>query len=237
MKMDFTGTTSIEDALAEREKQFMHNDYESDSEIHSRIHHLINSARAGDIAARDELLESCRNYVSVIARTNVETWMRAKVDASDLVQQTMLEAYEGFQNFDGVSEAEWLGWLRQILAHNTQDFIRKFRTEKRNVKKEIRLNPQFPNGSAPGIDLSAHLQTPSQLMIQNEREFELANAIAELTADYQEVIQLRNLQRLPFDEVAERMGRSRGAVQMLWGRALKQLQEILSQNHDVSESE
>ncbi len=207
------------------------------SSITSRILLLIQQARAGDEAARDELLECCRNYVNVIARTNVETWMRAKVDASDLVQQTMLEAYEGFQNFEGATEAEWLGWLRQILTHNTQDFIRKFRTGKRDANKEVRLNPQVSNESAPAIDLSAQLQTPSQLMIQNEREFELANAIAQLSEDYQEVIQLRNLQRLPFDEVAERMGRSRGAVQMLWGRALKQLQEILSQNRDASQAE
>ncbi len=200
----------------------------ANSQDHSRIHSLILQAKEGDEEARDELLKCCRNYVNVIARTNVETWMRAKVDASDLVQQTMLEAYRGFQDFEGTSEAEWLGWLKQILAHNTQDFIRKFRAAKRDVKREVRMQPQSPNESAPGINLSAQLQSPSQFMIQNEREFELADAIAQLSEDYQEVIQLRNLQRLPFDEVAERMGRSRGAVQMLWARALKQLQESLS---------
>ena len=202
----------------------------SNSQDHSRIHRLILQAKEGDEAARDELLECCRNYVNVIARTNVETWMRAKVDASDLVQQTMLEAYQGFQDFEGRTEAEWLGWLKQILAHNTHDFIRKFRAAKRDVKREVRMQPQSPNESAPGIDLSAQLQTPSQFMIQNEREIELANAIAQLSEDYQEVIQLRNLQRLSFDEVAQRMGRTRGAVQMLWARALKQLQETLSQS-------
>lgn len=202
----------------------------ANSQNQSRIHRLILQAKEGDEEARDELLECCRNYVNVIARANVETWMRAKVDASDLVQQTMLEAYQGFQDFEGKTEAEWLGWLKQILAHNTHDFIRKFRAAKRDVKLEVRLQPQSPNESSPGIELSAQLQTPSQFMIQNEREIELADAIAQLTEDYQEVIQLRNLQRLPFDEVAQRMGRSRGAVQMLWARALKQLQETLSQS-------
>lgn len=200
----------------------------ANSQDHSRIHRLILQAKEGDEQSRDELLECCRNYVNVIARTNVETWMRAKVDASDLVQQTMLEAYQGFQDFEGTSEAEWLGWLKQILAHNTHDFIRKFRAAKRDVKREVRMQPS-PGESSPGIDLSAQLQTPSQFIIQNEREIELADAIARLSEDYQEVIQLRNLQRLPFDEVAERMGRSRGAVQMLWARALKELQETLSQ--------
>lgn len=206
----------------------------SEAQYQSRIRRLLVSARSGDVEARDELLECCRNYVNVIARTNIETWMRAKVDASDLVQETMLEAYQGFQNFDGTSEAEWLGWLKQILAHNTHDFIRKYRAAKRDAKLEVRIQNSSPNFSMPAIDLSAQLPTPSQLMIQNEREFELANAIAQLNKDYQEVIQLRNLQRLSFDEVAERMGRSRGAVQMLWARALKRLQEILSPESDES---
>ena len=157
--------------------------------------------------------------------------MRAKVDASDLVQQTLLEAHRGFQDFQGATEGEWLGWLRQILAHNTHDFIRKYRAGKRDVKKEIRIEQQSPNASAAQmIDLSAQLQSPSQVLMGHEREFELANAIANLPEDYQEVIQLRNLQRLPFDEVATRMNRTRGAVQMLWMRALKKLQEVLAEN-------
>ena len=204
----------------------------SESERVSKVTALIASARQGDQAARDELFEYCRNYVNVIARSNVETWMRAKVDASDLVQQTLLEAHKGFQDFQGASEGEWLGWLRQILAHNTHDFIRKYRAGKRDVKKEFPIQQQSPNASERMIDLSAQLQTPSQIMIGHEREFELANAISQLPDDYQEVIQLRNLQRLPFDDVAERMGRTRGAVQMLWMRALKKLQDLLAEDSD-----
>lgn len=204
----------------------------ADADSDSPILELIRDAKAGDIDARNQLLKGCRNYIRLIARTNVETWMNAKVDASDIVQQTLLEAYQGFENFEGVTEAEWYGWIKQILTHNTQDFIRKLRAGKRDAKLEVPLAPQGNRTSAPVIDLSAHLSSPSQLMIKSEREFELANAIAELPDDYQEVIQLRNLQRLSFDDIAERMQRSRGAVQMLWARALKRLQEILSSDQD-----
>lgn len=203
------------------------------SQQEERVRELISKAKGGDEAARDELLEGCRNYVRLMARSQVETWMQTKVDASDLIQQTLLEAYQGLSQFEGESEAEWYAWIKQILAHNTQDFIRQFRTAKRDARKEVRLNRQGDDDSIRALDLSAKLQTPSQLLIQDEREFELANAIAQLNEDYQEVIQLRNLQRLPFDEVAERMGRSRGAVQMLWARALKQLQEILNESASV----
>ena len=55
-------------------------------------------------------------------------------------QQTMLEAHRAFPQFDGGTEGEWLAWLRKILSHNTQDFIRRMRTEKRGGAKEIPLN-------------------------------------------------------------------------------------------------
>ena len=63
-----------------------------------------------------------------------------------------------------------------------------------------------------------------------EREFQVADALTRLPEDYQEVIVLRNLERLPFEEVAQRMGRSRPATQMLWMRAVRKLQEELGRD-------
>ncbi len=71
-------------------------------------------------------------------------------------------------------------------------------------------------------------ETPSQAFLRKERELELADALARLSPDHREVILLRNLQRLPFDEVARRMDRSRPAAQMLWMRAMSKLQEALA---------
>ena len=195
-------------------------------EQQSRIQILLQHAREGDVAAREELFECCRNYIAVLARTHVESWMRKKVDASDLVQQTLLEAHQGFQNFKGQAEEEWLAWLRQILAHNTHDFVRRFRTAKRAAGKELELDRPGTTGGR-GIDLSDALPTPSQVAIRHEQQIELADALMKLSPDHQEVIHLRNLQRLPFDEIAERMGRTRPAAQMLWMRALKKLEELL----------
>ncbi|MCA9018749.1 MAG: hypothetical protein KDA74_01295, partial [Planctomycetaceae bacterium] len=78
---------------------------------------LIQRTRAGDRAAENELLQKCRAYISLVARAQIEGWMRTKVDASDLVQQTLLEAHQGLEQFKGETEAEWLGWLRGILKH------------------------------------------------------------------------------------------------------------------------
>lgn len=197
----------------------------------SLVIRLLRDARAGDGAARDELFAQCRNYVALVARTQVESWMNAKVDASDLVQQTLLEAHRGFADFRGATEAEWLAWLRQILAHNTHDFIRRFRTDKRRVGREQRLDAPIdgPGGSL-FHDPPDGGETPSQFIAQQEREIELANAISQLSDDHREVIVLRNLQRLSFNEVAERMQRSRPAVQMLWMRAIRKLEELLRES-------
>ena len=192
---------------------------------------LLQQAREGDEAARDELFAQCRNYVAIVARTQVESWMNAKVDASDLVQQTLLEAHRGFTGFRGETEAEWLGWLRQILSHNTHDFIRRYRTDKRKVGREQRLDAPI-NGPGGSLfhDPPDSGDSPSQFIAQQEREIELANAISQLSEDHQEVIVLRNLQRLSFNEVAERMDRTRPAVQMLWMRAIHKLEELLRES-------
>lgn len=200
----------------------------------SQIRELILKARAGDDAARERLFNCCRNYVNVVARTQVESWMRRKVDASDLVQQTMLEAYQAFDQFEGEQEAEWLGWLRKILSHNTQDFIRRYRTAKREANREVHLESTRDDNNKP-VDLQGDVGTPSQFLMKHEAQIRVADAIAQLSPDHQEVIHLRNLQRLPFEEVAERMGRTRPAVQMLWFRALKKIQEILGTDEDLSE--
>jgi len=194
------------------------------------VSELLKQARAGDQSARDRLFTVCRNYVSVAARSEVASWLKAKVDASDLVQQTLLEAHRGMANFRGESEAEWLAWLRRILAHNAADYVRRFHgVEKRRVGREVSL--QAGDDSDRGdLQLDGDVETPSQLVMQKELQLQVADALTQLSEDHQEVIILRNMQRLPFDEVAERMRRTRPATQMLWMRAIKKLQEVLQKS-------
>jgi RNA polymerase sigma-70 factor, ECF subfamily len=189
---------------------------------------LLNRARDNGPSDLDRLFASCRNYLGIVARAQVESWLQAKVDASDLIQETLLEAYRDFEHFRGTTEAEWLAWLRRILAHNAANFVRQYRgTEKRQARREVAL--AGPGGSAAGglPDPAAQGESPSELLLRKERELLVADALARLTPDHREVIMLRNLQRLPFQEVAERMGRSRPATQMLWMRAIQKLQEVL----------
>lgn len=187
---------------------------------------LLQRARGNDPRELDRLFGTCRNYLNVLARVQVESWLRTKVDASDLIQQTLLEAYRDFQRFHGSTEAEWLAWLRQILMHNAANFVRQYRaTGKRQIGREVSVE-RLPNERG-GPALVAPGASPSELCMRQEQDLLLADALAQLPDDYREVIVMRNLQRLSFQEVADRMERSRPAVQMLWGRALDKLQQIL----------
>jgi RNA polymerase sigma-70 factor, ECF subfamily len=194
-----------------------------------RFSSLLEGARQGDVDSRERLFALCRSYLGVAARSQVETWLRRKVDASDLIQETMLDACRDFDRFQGRTEQEWLAWLRKILAHNAADFVRHYRgTSKRAAAREVPFRDPADSASPGAPEPAAPLPTPSQEFLQLDTELRVAAALGQLPADYQEVIMLRNLQRMPFNEVAKRMSRSRPAVQMLWMRAIHKLQESLA---------
>ena len=155
-----------------------------------------------------------------------------KVDASDLVQETMLEAHRDFERFRGGTEQEWLAWLKRILARNAADFVRRYcGTAKRRAGREVAFrHPGDSTGVGGVAEPAAPTATPSQEFLRIDAAVaDDGAALAELPPDYQEVIVLRNLQRLPFQEVAARMGRSRPAVQMLWMRAVRKLEEAMGE--------
>ena len=201
---------------------------DAESSERPNVSELIELARRGDPEGRERLFELCRGYLGFVARCQVESWLRVKVDASDLVQQTMLEAHRDFNGFQGSSEKEWLAWLRKILSHNAADFVRHYRgTAKRQAGREVRFCDPADTVARGAPEPAAPGATPSQEFLRLDNELRMTAALADLPPDYQEVIVLRNLQRLPFNDVAERMGRSRPAVQMLWMRAIKKMQEVL----------
>jgi RNA polymerase sigma-70 factor (ECF subfamily) len=195
----------------------------------SEIDDLIRRAQEGDAECRERLFTLCRGYLGFAARAQVESWLKVKVDASDLVQQTMLEAHRDFHRFQGDSEQQLLAWLRKILINNLGDFVRHYRgTAKRRIGREVRFRAGGESGCTGGApEPVAPDGSPSQEFLRRDDELQLIAALEKLPPDYQEVIFLRNLQRLPFNEVAESMQRSRPAAQMLWKRAIDKLREVM----------
>jgi RNA polymerase sigma-70 factor (ECF subfamily) len=188
---------------------------------------LLARARGGDGAARGRLLDLYRNYLRLLARTQIDAELRVRLDPSDLVQETLLEAHRDFERFTGASEGELLAWLRRILVRNLVDEAKRFRTRKRGAGRQQSLEELLDRSSADfDRKLAAGTSTPSAQAARREQAVILADALARLPADYREVIILRNLEQLPFEEIARRLGRSSGAARMLWARALEKLSRL-----------
>jgi RNA polymerase sigma-70 factor (ECF subfamily) len=191
--------------------------------------HLLHEARAGDAAVLGQLLELYRRYLTLLARLQIGQRLQGKIDASDLVQETYLEAHRNFARFHGASEGQLIRWLRQILAAKLVDLLRRYLgTQGRDVRLEREIEAAFDRSSVL-LDrgLLAPQPSPSQQAVQREQAVLLADAIAELPDDYREVIVLRHLEGLTFPQVALRMQRSLDSVEKLWMRALVRLRQLL----------
>jgi RNA polymerase sigma-70 factor (ECF subfamily) len=181
-------------------------------------------------------LERYRSWLGLLARLQVDARFRAKFDASDIVQQTLLEAVRGWPKFRGQTEAELAAWLRQILAHVLLHEMRRYGgTQRRELGREISLEEALAESSHRlGAAMEAPGSSPSERASRYELELRLADALARLPSDYAEVILLRNVEALSHEEVARRMGRGVGAVRMLWVRALARLRQELDLPTDAS---
>jgi RNA polymerase sigma-70 factor (ECF subfamily) len=190
---------------------------------------LLGLARAGHVHALGQLLEQYRNYLELLARLQISRRLRGKIDADDLVQDTLLEAYAAFAQFRGTTEAELAGWLRKILTSNAVSLARRYyKTQRRDVRLERELAHELEQSSAV-LDhaLIAPQSSPSQQAAKREQAVLLADALKRLPNDYREAIILRQLEGLSFPEVAQRMERSLDSVKKLWMRALTRLRQVL----------
>jgi RNA polymerase sigma-70 factor (ECF subfamily) len=187
----------------------------------------ISAARV-EGAARDRLLESYRNYLRLLARTWIEGPLRAKADPSDIAQETLVSAHQHFGEFRGKSERELAAWLRKALVRNLLNVNRRYRTESRRLDRELSLEAALDRSSRALHDLLPGKGTsPSGAAQRRELGVQLADVLEELPPDHREVIVLRNLQELDWDEVAQRMRRSNDAVRQLWIRALANLRPLI----------
>jgi RNA polymerase sigma-70 factor (ECF subfamily) len=185
------------------------------------------AARAGSAEALGEALEACRGYLLQIAGHELGPDLQAKAGASDLVQQTFLEAQRDFGGFHGDTEAELLAWLRRLLLNNLANFARDYReTAKRQVRREVELPDSNASqfGAAPpaGTALS-----PSKQAMAHERTQTVLQALEKLPPDYRQVVLLRYRDEHSFAEIGRIMGRTANAARKLWLRAVELLKKDL----------
>ena len=191
----------------------------------ANVEQMIEVAREGDLASLGQLLASYQNYLRLLARAEIGKRLQGKLDASDVVQETFLEAHRHFPNFRGHASAQFAMWLRSILAATLANAVRRYLgTQARDLRLERELAADLDQ-SAGGLELLFidPQSSPSQHVIRCEQSLLVAEAMARLPDDYQSVLVLRHLEGLTFPQVAERMGRSVDSVEKLWLRGLTRL--------------
>lgn len=201
------------------------------AKMEPNLEELLLRAKAGDRDALGLAVEHYRGYLMLLARTQIGRRLQGKADASDLVQETFLEVHQHIGRFRGSSEAEFLSWLRTILAAVLSNHVRRYLgTRQRDARLEQALAVELDDTSGMmQRELVAACSTPSRNAVKREALVILANALEQLPEDYRQVIMLRHLEGLPFAEVATRMGKTVPSVQNLWVRALHRLKQTVGE--------
>ncbi len=211
--------------LNDRAKDIKDTDLDGEADDHE-FAKLLRDAQAGDKQAANILLVKYRDYLLAIANQELESAIRPKVAASDLVQQSMIAIQGSLEQFRGTTKGEFQAWIKQILSHDLIDVRRKYRgAQQRAVAREQRLDdsrlaqPVLPdNQFTPGTD--AQVKEEAELLRQ---------ATKRLPEHYQRVLQLRNWEELSFDKIGGELDCSADAARKLWFRAVQRLRQEMQQ--------
>jgi RNA polymerase sigma-70 factor (ECF subfamily) len=179
---------------------------------------------------RDAPWDRFRAYLIFQARARVDPRLAGKLDLSGVVQQTLLEAHRTIADLGGWNEDRQAAWLRQALAHNLADEIRKLRAAGRDATRERSLE-EAAGASSARLEawLAAEQSSPSEQAQRRERALRVAEALEGLPADQREALVLQHWHGWTLARIAEHLGRTPGSVAGLVRRGLDRLRESLPQ--------
>jgi RNA polymerase sigma-70 factor (ECF subfamily) len=172
-----------------------------------------------------------RDYLKMLAESRLSPALRVKVSSSDLVQQTLLQAHQHLDQFQGKTEAELAAWLRQILVRNLIDMLRKYRSQARDISRERHLEAEAEKSSQQLERwLASEESSPSGLAMHEEQLLQLAKAIAQLPEDQRIVVELKHLQDWTVAEICQHVNKGEAAVAGLLRRGLRRLRQLLNES-------
>jgi RNA polymerase sigma-70 factor (ECF subfamily) len=189
---------------------------------------LLEKAQQGDREALGRLLEAQRAALHRLAERQLDERITVRVDASDIIQQTFLEAHRSFKQFAGQDTRELTAWLRGILDHKVAGAIRDHALlQKRNVHRARSMDDTHRGRASLKNELDAGISTPSQKAIRGEEEQLLIKALSVLPDDQREAVRLRHLEGLALADIARHLGRSPAATAGLIKRGMQVLRRRL----------
>jgi RNA polymerase sigma-70 factor, ECF subfamily len=179
---------------------------------------LLRRAREGSREALGLLLGSCGERLLALIRLRLGPSLRQRIESRDVLQATLLKALLHIEGFRGVRRESLMAWLARIAQNEIRDMAAFHGRQRRQVDQTLAL------GGTQELDrLAADVRSETSRIAQDERSARLLAALEALSPEHREVVLLRQLEDLPFAEIAERMGRSPDACRMLLARAMAAL--------------
>jgi len=182
---------------------------------------LVVLAKGGDNSAQDRLCRVYGEQVRRIVRLRMGAELRSKLESMDLVQDALMCALRDLGDFTYRNEGDFLRWLTKIAENRLRDNIDKLHTEKRDIRREIRLDDRERTTGEGFVGTAGPIEatTPSVIMSRKEDLDKLEKAMDTLRPEYKEVIILAKIEELSYSQIGDRLGKSTGAVKMLVSRA------------------
>ncbi|MHB8862163.1 MAG: sigma-70 family RNA polymerase sigma factor [Pirellulaceae bacterium] len=176
----------------------------------------------------DRRLDRFRSYLRLLAEMHLDHRLLSKLDPSDMVQETLLQAHRALHQFRGQTDGQMAAWLRQILARKLAHAARDFSREKRDLQRERTMQGAVDRSSAR-IEawLAAEHSSPSQKLQHQEGLLQLCEVLRQLPESQREAIRLHYFEGCTLATIAERLNRTPSAVAGLLKRGLSALRNQL----------
>jgi RNA polymerase sigma-70 factor (ECF subfamily) len=193
---------------------------------------LIREAAGGDGDAANRLIERHRAALRRMVALRLDKALARRVDASDVVQDVMLEASTRLADYLRDPQMPFHLWLRQMAQDRIIDLHRRHHAQRRDVAREQPLAARA-FGDQSSLDLAADLRdaelTPAAATIRKELEQRFFEALEELDEHDREIVLMRHVEHLGNSEVAQALGLSPAAAGMRYLRAIRRLRAVLSE--------
>lgn len=192
---------------------------------------LLNDARQGAPGAVDHLLGKFREPLRRVIDLRLDPVLARRVDASDIVQDVLIEANQRLTDYLKSPDMPFHLWLRHLAQDRIIDTHRRHRlAQRRSVDREQAINrPAWADDSSTSLvaSLVDSEKTPATEAIHAELARRLTGAIDELAPDDREIILLRHHEQLANQDVAKVLGLTEAAASMRYLRALRRLRGVL----------
>lgn len=183
---------------------------------------LVALAKEGDKSALNLLYRAYAERVRWMVRLRMGRQLRSKLESMDLVQEVLIHALGGLENFTYKDEGDFVRWLSKIAENELRGSLRKLHAEKRNIHKEVRLeNDRQTTGGRFLASLGpVEATTPSVIVSKKEDLGKLEKAMDKLKPQYRQAIVLTKIEGLSYEQIGDRLEMSSDAVRMLATRAM-----------------